>query len=129
MNKGLEAFNKITSGGCKGKYHEYCEIVENELKDYEKLIITYGAEFINELLKTPNDIKYKKLKALEIIKNKDVDVGAIKHAIAVTINNKATLINAMTKEIIKPYIYYNIPIPKSMWLTEVEFDLLKEVLL
>ena len=35
MSKVLEAFNKITSGGCKGKYHKYCEIVETELKALE----------------------------------------------------------------------------------------------
>lgn len=64
MNKQLtplEAFNMITSGGCKGKYHEYCEIVETALKENEYLK--------TELLGQSQELNAKN-KALDIIKEK-----------------------------------------------------------
>lgn len=71
--KPLRAFRKL----CRNLYGSYeftdeykknKKLVESSLKDYEKLINDFGADFLIQLLNTPYDIKYKKLKALEIIK-------------------------------------------------------------
>lgn len=95
MNKELsplEAFNKITNGGCKGQYHELCEIVETALKEHElmkqaRFIIADRDISDEDLEKLKNQRKFvsnleqceikplfdeetqKKLKALDILKN------------------------------------------------------------
>lgn len=144
MSKGLKALEDLMSN-----YYEMCEETGNNDDQYQRCNLTSERAIIEgelERLETleedfmsltetnmelvqENAKNQKKLKALEIIKEKKVDVGGLKYAIQVAISYKATMINANTKEFIEPYIYYNMPRPKHEWLTEEEYDLLKEVLL
>ena len=125
----LEVFNKITSGGCKGKYHEYCEIVETALKNYQELLgrpcVLVGRTngqtqaLIDKISKNYKEIKItnledeKKLKALEIIKEKEVDIYGIKNSENVYDYNSG-IENENNFE--------------NKLLTKEEYDLLKEVL-
>ena len=119
----LEAFNKIISGGCKGKYREYCEIVENalkELKEYKKCIGLKEAQFISTHNMSVVDTEtfnqlVKNSQALEIIKEKEVDLFSIKYTAS--------------------FEMYNYRMRKSGFayahrlLTQEEYDFLKEILL
>lgn len=111
MSKELEAFNGICCNTNQSypDFQKQSKIVETALKKQEQ--------------------DQKKLKAFEIIKDKGVDVDAIKYAVEFAINYYTTQKNAKTKEFIKPYIYYNISKPRSKRLTEEEFDSVVEVLL
>lgn len=91
--KPLTALEKIKIGSCKGKYKEYCDIVENALKGLERtrqVCLQHDIVDTNELdkvlrqfkelkqdyamLKEQHDLlvneQCDKFKALEIIKNK-----------------------------------------------------------
>ena len=105
-------------------------IIETALKRLEEIEQKYNELLYDyqELVHCGLKSEQKKLKALEVIKEKNVDVGRLKHSICVAINNKATMVNAATKEFIEPYIYYNFSRPKNEWLTQEEYNLLKELL-
>ena len=144
MNKELEALKDLREvrGWNDDEFNKRLGIIETALKILDQLQFIIGAEKIEDLPKLALETKNewytacyilkeskKKLKVLELIKEKRVDISEIKHSINIALSNKATPVNAKTKEFIKPYICYNTVRPKSEWLTEEEFDLIKEVLL
>lgn len=70
MSKGLKALENLWYGQ---KTTENYEIIEKELKDFERLKTSYLENLLNEQSK---EYIYKKLKALEIIKNKcEIELG------------------------------------------------------
>ena len=78
-SKGLDAFEilKQDIGKC---YKEEMLIVEKELKDYESYKVFLDNVEKGKVTYTPRDIweeERKKLKALEVIKNKKVDVAIL----------------------------------------------------
>lgn len=107
-------------------------IIETALKDYEKLskqryvIFTRTHQqkemFIDEICKSYKEIKVssledeKKLKALEIIKEKNIDVGAIKECVSAYAYNDF-------KELTETAIV------KREKMTQEEYEIVKEVLL
>ena len=98
--------------------------IETELKRLGTLETRIEVEQNNERYWKQECIKLDEI--LRIINKKNVDIGGIKRTINVAISNKAALINAKTKEFIKPYIYYNMSRPKNERLTEEEFETIKE---
>lgn len=79
MSKELEALKIVRSGGIGYTYDEYSkavDIVENALKENERLKCSYLENLLNEESK---DYISKKLKALEIIKTKNVFVWGFVH--------------------------------------------------
>lgn len=132
----LEAFNKITSGGCKGKYHEYCEIIETALKEHELMkqakFIVADKDISNEDLERLKNqrmfvsdlgqCEIKPLfdeetkKALEIIKEKFVIPAYIMNTENVEEYNKWLRKITFRKDY------------QKRALTKEEYDLLKEVL-
>ena len=136
MSKELEkAFNKIKNISCYmgGEYigesfevyKDELDLIETALKNYEELtnkpIILYGRThgytqaLIDTIRKNYKEVKItnledeKKLKALEIIKNKNVSICWLKAC--------------------KDRAEYNDLVDKEEQLTKEEYDVLKEVLL
>ena len=114
MSKGLEALERVRKSHCVASMvmqlqHEDTEtikaldIIEKELKDYENLKLKHRS-MQDEVL---ND--FKKLKALEIIKEKGVNLYKLKMCDSVEEYNKLR----------------NSDLP----LSQKEYDILKEVLL
>lgn len=104
MSKELEALNKITySYG----YDENIKIIATALNDYDIL----KNDFISM-----RDFKYEQLDALEIIKEKQVDV----HYLLICIEQN-----------INPLQFYNEYMKEhnALGLTQEEFDLLKKTLI
>lgn len=104
MSKELEALNKIAySYG----YDENIKIIATALNDYEIL----KNDFISM-----RDFKYEQLDALEIIKEKQVDV----HYLLICIEQN-----------INPLQFYNEYMKEhnALGLTQEEFDLLKKTLI
>ena len=104
MSKELEALNKIAYS-CG--YDENIKIIAAALNDYEIL----KNDFISM-----RDFKYEQLDALEIIKEKQVDV----HYLLICIEQN-----------IKPLQFYNEYMKEhnALCLTQEEFDLLKKTLI
>ena len=81
----LQAFRKIKEGSCKGKYQKYCDIIETALKRLEeidkpkKIVGTTTVDKALEqfLIDTCPEVK-KKLKALEIIKKRNINAEDVK---------------------------------------------------
>lgn len=124
MIKGLEAlreicFHLVAHDETQHKeFDEYISVIEKALKEYEELKSNYkqlGKSYdliCEELVKTTDKIaclRKKELKALEIIKENDVDIFALK----VSIDLKQ----------------YNCKEDGRCPLTQKEYDLLREVLL
>lgn len=121
--KGLEAFKELKGvlayfGAHTEKAIESCNIIEKELKEGE--IAIDFANRVYDIIGGENDVDIivetieSQKKALEIIKNKEVDIYGIKNSIDVYdynagIENEDNFENRM--------------------LTEEEYNLLKEVLL
>ena len=99
------------------EYSHQLDIIETALKDYEELKIQNSEQFKekwvqdNLAMTFELNVARKKLKALEIIKEKMVDVGAVYELDLELYNNYATEING------------------TPTLTQEEYDLLKEELL
>ena len=117
MSKELETLKSIKFGCCNFEnrelYKDEFEIIEKALKDYEKIkfeyseLRTYHYDLLKENERLHNQ-KVKKLKALEIIKEKKVNVNCIISGWSLwKYNSYKTHIN----------------------LTKEEYELLKEVLL
>ena len=121
MSKGLEALNRIRVGCLTvWDFENATNVIEKELKEkakFDALLKRYNLEdveeldaFFNEHLN--NDIdkcsKCREIKALEIIKEKRVDIG--------------WLIRSQN------YSKYNLGVGSSQALKKNEYDLLKEVL-
>ncbi len=72
----LQALEKLTNYkcSCMSEKIECKNIIETALKDYERLKTSYLEKILNEESK---EYIYKKLKALEIIKEKRVDVALL----------------------------------------------------
>lgn len=145
MNKELtplEAWERIKNtptydnGLVKDFHPSCCEIIETTLKNYEELtskpVILYERShersqvLIDYICKNYKEVKItnledeNKLKALNIIKDKRVDVGWLLHYID------------LKKDDYTPLKWYNENLPlidKDKELTHEEYDLLKEVLL
>ena len=104
--KGLEALERLKKGVdtnlWDGNEYDDLDLIEKELKGYERMLKVFG---LKELANTEN-----KLKALEIIKNKRVNI--LWFIICNNINE-----------------YNNNVHWENAQLTQEEFNLLKEVLL
>lgn len=97
MSYGLEALEYIRN-----------IVVEDNIEsDYQHCLNEY------DCYKRPCDTIERELKALEIIKNKEVNVN--------------TLINCIIGAI-EPLEFYNEKVSENLMLTQHEFDLLREVL-
>ena len=138
MNKGLEALKDLQEHGYQRtmvEFFERLEIIEKELKEYkqhEEILNDYGLTLANfreaclllAMLKgegrTIHNID-KQLKALEIIKEKNVDIVGIKKLSLEDYNKGVELGDKYKPEKMKEYPYKK--------LTQEEYDLLKEVLL
>ena len=124
MSKGLEALKDLKEQfellGIKS--NPYLKIIEKELKDYEELktyMQQYGTENIEETRRVLHNVWVSRqtfktditnvIKALEIIKENDVDVTALK----ISINLKQ----------------YNCKEDGRCPLTQEEYNLLKETML
>ena len=122
MNKELtplKAFEEIKKYLVKLQFHfleEELGIIETALKDYERLLkLRKTAEWADEKLQTK-----KKLKALEIIKEKNIDAQMIKQSGC--LEHYCTLYRLVYHDVASADIYWRFP-------TQTEYDLLKEVLL
>ena len=115
MSEGLEALEKLTNYKCSrmSEKIECKEIIEKELKDYENLKLKH---------KSMQDAvldDFKKLKALEIIKEKRVNVDIFLNRIKRDTDYK---------EYKRLCGLYKITIFSGKELTQQEYELLKEVL-
>lgn len=121
MSKGLKELKRVVEW-FEIENVKDIEIIEKELKDYEEMkaikgTITLDNALEETLIKACPNVA-KKLKALEIIKEKQVNVGNIIHDIEE---------HGLTyQEYLECYDYYQYG---GTQLTQEEFDLLKEVLL
>lgn len=117
MSKGLEAFKRATTmvgfyDYNENQYMEDLKIIETALKRlerYEQPLTAYLDKSEEELFEEAKRNE-KKIKALEIIKKKNVDVGWLKNS--ETLKHYNMCIGNIHKEI-----------------TQEEWDLLKEALL
>ena len=107
MSKELQALEKLTNYkcSCMSEKVECKEIIETALKDYEKIT---GGDFHIEPINVHIE-NQKQIKALEIIKEKEVDVFIFLHS-----GDLET---------------YNDIVEDNRKLTQEEYELLKEVLL
>ena len=123
----LEALEMIYDKEIYGKdlYKKEFDIIKNALKEYEK-ILTAKECFKDTVYKIAGlplpqtmEDELKSLKALEIIKEKEVDVALFNNCNSVEEYNEGLLEEdyAYDTEAVEPHI-----------LTKKEFDLLKEVL-
>lgn len=125
--KGLEALEKLWQGATNP--HAYLlddepsnialkETIDKELKDYENLKLKHRS-MQDAVLED-----FKKLKALEIIKKKRVDIHKLLLLIEIPINDDLQLEN-YNNSVTNTNSY----LPNcSRYLTQEEYDLLKEVL-
>ena len=121
MSKELEAFAYIKDTmleWTKG-YEEDLDLIETALKDYEQLKsrennVLPNDKFIGDLGEHTRDEVAKKLKALEIIKEKRVDIALLLDCDS--IENYNYRVDEKWKQ-------------TTQRLTKAEYDLLKEVLL
>ena len=109
MSKGLEALKRIKEGSCKGKYNDYCEIIEATLNRLEKL-----EKERKELMQS----NIEKSEILRIIKEKNVCISVIKDSNLVEEYN----------DIICYHKVHSMSFEKPMLLAYEEYDLLKECL-
>ncbi len=119
MSKGLEYFRELRNGLCKSLIisdvaNEKLNLIETALKEYKVLKQDYEMikEEYNLMIRDyAKDIK-PKLKAFEIIKEKEVDVGLL-----------------IKSENVKQYNHFSKNVNQSKNLTAREFDVLKGELL
>lgn len=117
-SKALKEIGLLKENGCYIKSTVEYKIVETALKDYEQLKIV-AKPLTDEEKKSINSVA-KRLKALEIIKEKGVFVHLIKQCRSVQEYNAyiSVAFSNMPKE----------KCQEQFWLSKEEFDLLKEVL-
>lgn len=121
MSKGLEALERVRNQRVfidfeiDATVNDFCEkdldIIETELKDNEDLKTQFAVNSMNEFFRTLDE--QKKLKALEIIIEKDVSMYWLRHSKNVDEYNNFILTDKR----------------QYQKLTQEEYDLLKEVLL
>ena len=131
MSKGLEALKELKENGACTFAHgtitftylaftHRAEIIEQELKEYEmEHTLRIRLENINYELVREKQENEKKLKALEIIKNKRVVIPILINSANLKAYNEYIMANGGYVD----YLY------QDLLLTQEEFDLLKEVLL
>ena len=132
MSKELKALERIKDFMSKNAVHwkQDISMIETALKDYNNLLEKYDFKDIKELDDFLNKHRFihqeqldnkKKLKALEIIKDKGVDIKDLYKVLSFYLSHPDCEL--------KEYIYYNSLKTEKERLTEQEYSLLKEVFL